>query len=209
MPKAKPSDVCRLRSYVQQYGESIFSTDGSVLFCKICEVKVAAEKKFTVTQHVSREKHLRALEIQKNRKSEVVQTLISTVPKNNAFTTDLCTAMVSANIPLSKLKNENFRNFLSKYTGQHIPDESTVRKNYVSNTYNNTINSIRTYVENKKLWVSIDETTDVDGRYVANVIIGTLEIGCPGKTFLFNCEVLEKVNNSTIAKLFDQSMRLL
>ncbi|KAL4153127.1 hypothetical protein QTP88_000960 [Uroleucon formosanum] len=209
MPKAKPSDVSRLRSYVQQFGEEIFSTDGSVLFCKICEVRVAAEKKFTVTQHVSRDKHLRALEIQKNRKSAVVQTLFNTIPKNNAFTTDLCTAMVSANIPLFKLKNENFLNFLSKYTGQHIPDESTIRKNYVGNTYNHTINSIRTYLENKKLWVSIDETTDVDGRYVANVIIGTLEIGCPGKTFLFNCEVLEKANNSTIAKLFDKSMSLL
>jgi hypothetical protein len=198
MPKAKPSDVCRLRSYVQQYGESIFSTDGCVLFCKICEIRVAAEKTFTVT-----------LEIQKNRKSEVIQTLINTVPKNNAFTTDLCTAMVSANISLSKLKNENFRNFLLKYTGQHIPNESAIRKNYVVNTYNNTMNSIRTYVKNKKLWVSIDETTDVDGRYVANVIIGTLEIGCSGKTFLFNCEVLDKVNNSIIAKLFDPSMSLL
>jgi len=117
--------------------------------------------------------------------------------------------MVSANIPLSKLKNENFRNFLSKYTGQHISDESTIRKNYLGNTYNNTINSIRTYVENKKLWMNIDETTDVDGRYVANIIIGTLEIGCPCKTFLFNCEVLEKANKITIAKLFDQSMSLL
>ena len=115
MPKAKPSDVCRLRSCVQQYGKSIFSTDGSILFCKICEVRVAAEKKFTVTQHVSRDKHLRALEIKKNRKSAVIQTLFNTIPKNNEFTTDLCTAMVSANIPLFKLKNENFRIFLSKY----------------------------------------------------------------------------------------------
>ncbi|KAE9529999.1 hypothetical protein AGLY_011461 [Aphis glycines] len=208
MPKVKTSDVCRLRSYVQQYGESIFSTDESVLFCKVCEVKVAVEKKFTVTQHVSREKHLCALEIKKNRKSEV-QTLFNTMPKNNTFTTDLCTTLVSANIPLFKLKNENFRKFLSKYTGQDIPDESTIRKNYVGNTYNDTINYIRTYVENKKLWVSIDETTDIEGRYVANVIIGTLEIGCPGKTFLFNAEVLEKTNNSTNAKLFDNSMSLL
>jgi len=94
-------------------------------------------------------------------------------------------------------------------TGQHIPDESTIQKNYVGDTYNNTTNSIRTYVENKTLWVSIDETTDVDGRYVANVIIGTLEIGCLRKTFLFNSEILEKANNSTIAKLFYKYMSLL
>lgn len=33
----------------------------SVLFCKFCEVKMAAEKKFTVTQHMSIEKYLREL----------------------------------------------------------------------------------------------------------------------------------------------------
>lgn len=52
MPNAKTSDVCRLSSYVQQYGESIFSTDGSVIFC---EVRVAADKTLTMTQHVGRD----------------------------------------------------------------------------------------------------------------------------------------------------------
>jgi len=58
-----------------------------VLFCKVCEVRVAAEKQFTVTQHVGRKKHLCALEI--NRKSEVVQTLFNTVPKNNCVFIEL------------------------------------------------------------------------------------------------------------------------
>jgi len=57
--------------------------------------------------------------------------------------------------------------------------------------------------------VSINKTTDVEGRYVANVVIGTLEIGSPGKQFFLNSEVLEKANNSTITKLFDKSMCLL
>lgn len=54
------------------------------------------------------------------------------------------------------------------------------------------------------MWVSIDET-----RHRINVIIDTLEIGCSSKTFLFNDEVLEKANNSTVAKLFDKSLSLL
>lgn len=58
----------------------------------------------------------------------------------------------------------------------------------------------------KKIWVSIDETSDVEGRYVANVIIGTLEIDSPGKSFLLNSEILDKSNHSTITKLFDKSM---
>lgn len=50
-------------------------------------------------------------------------------------------------------------------------------------TFENTIKKIRLYVEDKKIWVSIDEISDVEGRYVANVIIGTLEIDSPGKSF--------------------------
>jgi len=52
--------------------------------------------------------------------------------------------------------------------------------------------------------VSIDEPTDVEERYVANVIIGTLEVDNPGKICLLNSEVFEKANHSTISKLFDR-----
>lgn len=115
--------------------------------------------------------------------------------------------MISTNIPISKLKHPEVRNFPFEYTGQTIPDESTIRKYYVTNCYNDTINNIRTYLKDKKLCMSIDKTTDVEGRFVANVIIGTLELGFPGKTFLFNMELLEKTNNNTIAKLFDKGNR--
>lgn len=62
---------------------------------------------------------------------------------------------------------------------------------------------------NKKLWVSIDETTDIEGRYIANVVVGTLELDRPGKQFLINCAELEKTNFSTIIKLFDDSLQLM
>ena len=45
MPKQKVSTASFLRQYVTQFGENVFSTDGTILFCKVCEVK----------------KHLRAL----------------------------------------------------------------------------------------------------------------------------------------------------
>ena len=68
MPKQKVSTASRLRQYVTQFGENVFSTDGTILFCKVCEVKVTADKRFTVQQHIGREKHLRALENVKKRK---------------------------------------------------------------------------------------------------------------------------------------------
>jgi len=59
------------------------------------------------------------------------------------------------------------------------------------------MDKLRVTVQDKKIWVSIDETTDSNGRYVTNVIIGTLEIDCPGKIMLLTSEVLEKVNQTS------------
>lgn len=49
IPKVKQSRQSFLRQLVTEFGDSVFTTDGSVLFCKLCEVKVSAEKRFTAT----------------------------------------------------------------------------------------------------------------------------------------------------------------
>jgi hypothetical protein len=48
MPKVKCSDIVRLSDFVKEFGEKYFTTDRVVLFCKLCGVKVTAEKRFTV-----------------------------------------------------------------------------------------------------------------------------------------------------------------
>jgi hypothetical protein len=52
-------------------------------------------------------------------------------------------------------------------------------------------NNIRANASENKIWVSMNETTDIAGRYVANVIIDTLEIDSSGKIFPLNSEVLK------------------
>lgn len=125
------------------------------------------------------------------------------------FNEDICQAFISANIPLFKLQNPSLRAFLEKYTKRHIPDESTLRKNYVKKCYSETMNNIRSSIGDHNIWISIDETTDCEGRYVANVIVGTLEIDRPSQTFLLHSEALEKTNHSTIAQLFDRALSIL
>lgn len=119
--------------------------------------------------------------------------------------------MLSANIPLHKINNQDFRIFLETYMKRDIPNDPTLRKNYVNEVYSVTLNKIRDNITGNKIWVSIDDTTDVNGRYVANVVIGTLQTDQPGKVYLLNTEVLDKANYSTKTKLqvFDKSMFLL
>lgn len=116
--------------------------------------------------------------------------------------------MLLSNIPLNKLSNE-FKSFLEKYTNESIPSETTLRKGYVDDIYQETLLKIRNYVDKKKIWISVDETTDVTGRFVANVVIGKLEIDRAGEIFLLHSEELEKTNHSTIFKLFDKAMGIL
>jgi hypothetical protein len=98
---------------------------------------------------------------------------------------------------------------LEKYTTHPILADSTLRKNYLASCYQDTTNKIRNSVRKTKIWVPIDETSDVDGRFVANVVVGTLKHEQPAEIFLLACEVLERVNNSSIAVVFDSAMNLL
>ena len=57
--------------------------------------------------------------------------------------------------------------------------------------------------------MSIDETTDAAGRYVANVVVGKLVSDAPSRPFLLTTECLEHTNHHTIAKLFSEALMLL
>lgn len=185
-----------------------FSTDGKILFCDICEVKVAAEKRFTIQQHIGREKYKNGIQNISERKTFQVLLAQSASTSKGSFSKfykELCEVLVSANIHLCKLNNFKLRDFLGRYTGHNILDESTLRKNYIPQCYEETIRKIRERVCGKKIFISIDESSDVEGR----VIVGTLEIDKPGEIFLLTVKVLESVNHSTICWLFDRSMVLL
>jgi hypothetical protein len=159
----------------------------------MCETKVAAERKFTVQQHVGCEKHIRAMQLASKKKStqlSLQETASMKDTKSSDFHKNFCEALVSDNIPFSTLNNAKLKSFLELHFGHPIPDESTLWKNYLSQCYDDTISKIRGQVHVQKIFVSIDKTTDEEHRYVANVVIGTLEIDGPGEVFLLTSEVL-------------------
>jgi Protein of unknown function (DUF 659) len=210
MPKEKRSASCVLNRFVLEYPED-FNTDGTILYCKVCEVPVSVTKKFQVIQHLNTGKHSRMKLLKNSKTQQLLPTAFSTAgPKRSQFNEDLCKAFLSANVPLGKLKNEDFRLFLEKYTQNIIPEESTIRKNYVSHVYKEAINKIREKVGENNIWVSLDETTDEEQRYVANFVVGILGLEEEkDKSYLLTMEVLEVVNHSTIAAFFNNALQLL
>lgn len=72
-----------------------------------------------------------------------------------------------------------------------------------------TLAKIQDDMKNGTIWVSIDETVDVERRYIANIIIGRLCPDSPAPQFLLSCEILQKCNHATIACFFNDSVSIL
>lgn len=53
----------------------------------------------------------------------------------------------------------------------------------------------------------MDETTDILGRYVVNIVVGTLEVTNESKVYLLDTQFLKKVDSTTMACAFDDAMR--
>lgn len=211
MPKTAAKSRDLVDKYLREFPNETFVSDANLLYCSCCEKVVSVSQRFQVTQHIATAKHKE----NKERKSRLKQTFItasstdSTGSGKSTFNTDLCRALIRADIPIHKINNPDFKSFLEKYINKKMPDESTLRKTYLKDIYMETLNKIRDNIKTGTVWVSIDETTDVEGRYIANIIVGKLCSDTPSTPFLLNCEVLEKCNHATISRFFNDSMGLL
>jgi hypothetical protein len=121
----------------------VFTSDGKVLFCQVCGKSIVTQQCSQVTQHLSGSKHIATIARlkQKDRPSRQSLNDGSSVTSSSSgpskfatFVPDLCKAVVLADITLFKINNPEVRNFLLKYTQTDPPDESTLRKNYLSAT---------------------------------------------------------------------------
>ena len=206
MPKGKQPDAIRIRNLIVEFGSDILGVDGDVLKCKLCNVKLNCNRRSNIIAHFQTSKHSRKVE-SLNQDGDDVNC--DNPQQEFQFNLDLCHTLVNANIPIWKLENKYFKDFLEKYTAYSVPHESTVRKNYVDKHYNVTMQNIREIIGNNKIWLSVDETTDATGRHIANAIVGTLEIDKKSRVFILHSKQLDKTNSTTIAQFIAVSLSLL
>ena len=117
-----------------------FALTSSGIFCTTCEVHIICQKKSQLSQHTKTKMHLKSSHANITDETEKIPDKI--------FYMDLSEAFIAANIPVFKLKNPVLRNFIEKYTKRHIPDESTIRKNYIPGCYNKVMTSLKQKVSN-------------------------------------------------------------
>ena len=205
----KESNFSLLHHMVKEFrGE--FITDGKVLHCSICNEQVVCSRKSQVTQHRLTKKHIASSSSNAPIQQLVPNTQPTTAqPKPEYYSEKLCKALVAADIPFNKLKNTTLVSFLEEFTQLKTPDESTLRKNYLTKLYEKKLQNIRDALHGSNIWISVDETTDATGRAIGHVVVGELRPDYPGRSFLLNCEELEKTNSSTVSQLVLTSLQIL
>ena len=99
----------------------------------MCQTTVATERKFSVQQHVGREKHVCAMQLASKKKSTQLllqETASMKGSKSSDFHKNFCEALVSVNIPFSTLNNAKLKRFFKLHFGRPIPDESSMLQLY-------------------------------------------------------------------------------
>lgn len=90
---------------------------------------------------------------------------------------------------------------LEKISSRPTPSESLIRKVYLEKESARDLKQLRTNLQNEYLWISIDETTDADGRYVVLVLAGSLNQKFQRRPYIIYCDQLTQVNHTTIAQV--------
>lgn len=175
-------------------------------------MQIPCEKKFQIVQHCKTTLHrgkqnkLKSGEKKQDSISKCFQSTNRKSSEQKIFDHDLCTALLSSNIPLSKLSNENLRKFLEKYCKWNIPSERSLRRNEVDSVYSAVLSKIKLDIGDNYFYVCVDETIDSSGRYIAHLLIGALKNEQTSKSHLIASKQLDKTNALTISRFLQDSL---
>lgn len=214
MPKAKESKSAFYRRMAKEY-PGTFRSDDSVLFCLLCDSNVNAKQLCQIKQHLETTKHLDSVERKGKGAANKSQTLLTTLQEttdqnrnSSQFAMDLTKSFLEANIPLHKISHPSIVKFVEKHTKYAAPSETTLRTKYLPVLYNECIERMKKIAFENYIWISIDESTDCQQRFVANFVFGVLGVEQErGRCYLFASTVLQAANSSTIATFFDESLK--
>lgn len=102
-PKSCISVPTLLKNWIAFYNKTdhtIFTTDGSVVFCQLCDKKIICRKKFQLQQYVNTALHSSALKRKANENKKQLFVLGTKPKSGNIFNVGFCSALIVADILL-------------------------------------------------------------------------------------------------------------
>lgn len=136
------SNYKALKDFVK--ANSCFEINMNELFCNVCNKKIIYNSKEgvrTLKRHILAESHVSSEKI-KLRQSRLQGDILEKNISSDLFHEELLNTLVKANIPLNKIDNLHFKQFLEKWTGVRIKTEGYCRKTLLDKIYTSQRNVI-------------------------------------------------------------------
>lgn len=170
---------------------------GTKVKCFPCHKEFSSDKKWNVEKHLKSSAHSSQIVLY-NKRIQIEQSIT-----NQQFNQWLALAFSSSDIPFRKVCG--LMDFLSIFTGRHIPNEITLRRS-LNSVFHLVKAQVRKCLDGKWLWMSIDEATNsLQNSKFAAVIVGTLMPNEPTSQQVFvwdYAEVTGKWDTAAVVALF-------
>ncbi|XP_071748564.1 uncharacterized protein [Lepeophtheirus salmonis] len=123
------------------------------------------------------------------------------------FNLDLTKMFIACHIPLSIANHPAFKKIMEKYTGKPIPSQGTIIK-LMEDVGNDVISKIKEKVEEKDIFVAVDETKDNQERSITALLIGPLDGYFLGRPYLINVIDIKRANAKNIINFVVESIQV-
>lgn len=217
MPKAKKTKAQIIEDVLSKFnGDGSFRRDGDSAFCRRCLKRVNTVTLYTLKAHIATESHGRNAVRWKKLQTQLTTDEFVSVSGTGAqttkqitandFRTELTKAFIAADIPLHKLNNKPLKQIFAKYTHFSMPSAAMARSQIMPDIYQKMHKDLIEDLRGAKLWVSIDETRDTAGRFVAAIVVRKLN-DVKSTPYILSVLQLDATNGSTIALAVDDALR--
>ena len=197
MPKAKPSNATKAKSYQQSHPEDFILKEDK-LFCKWCKVFVSCDKNFNVNSHLSGKKHKSY-----SRLHDQPLLNVDAEKSGTSFSLLVTDAFLSADIPLYKLNNSKIRK-LFESIGHPLPSESTCRQK-VPDVALIMLTKTQDLVKDQQIFIQYDEA-EISNSKFTNILIG--KIDQPDKSYLIDTIFLNtNIDSSIVVRHIDDLLK--
>ena len=188
----------KLKKYTEEFPVFRLSDvdENDLMYCKVCKRDIKFRDRNQITRHLTKGAH-------SFNKDDLVNKA-----NQELFDKDICNAFVCCNIVKNNLMKPKFKRLIEKHTPYECPNRYTFDKN-LAVLYKEKIEKIKLEMRNQYFWLTVDETRDLKGRKVVNVVIGWLKSDCPTKPFLLNTEFIDNCNASTICESVQKALNIL
>lgn len=154
-------------------------------------------------------KHLKALDLRNNPEGPSEESWQSCTDRENPFFQELTEFFMASDIPIDKLNNPAFVQFMERYVRRPLPDARTLRETYVPKIHEKNVTQMQQEVDDNPIYISIDETVDAEQRCVFHAIVSPLYLHEPGIPRLLNEDFYDVGNGENVVEFFNNSLQIL